>query len=292
MDVTAFDIDLVANEVSTIRELHGKGRKVICYFSAGSFEDFRPDSKDFQASDYGNPLDGWPDEWWLNTKSANVRKIMIARMELAKSKGCDAVDPDNVDGFTNDTGFTLTKADAVDYLEFLAEAAHSRGMAIGLKNAGDIISELVDHMEFAVNEVCNKYDECEATPPRSSLLGNPCSTSNTPTVPQMWTSRPRPRSAMTQLPRDFRLRRRTWIWMSGMMLALHRDLITLSVVLDTSGARRPTGYVLLAHVRFQGSGTRQRGWCTYLYFSEGHVHTGENCYPYILHINLFLFINE
>lgn len=164
-DVTAFDIDLIANDVSTIRNLHSKGRKVICYFSAGSYEDFRPDSKDFQASDYGNPLDGWAGEWWLNTKSANVRKIMVARLDLAKSKGCDAVDPDNVDSYSHDTGFSLTKTDSVDYLKFLAQASHSRGMAIGLKNAGEIILEVADLIQFAVNEQCNQYEECEITRP-------------------------------------------------------------------------------------------------------------------------------
>lgn len=55
-DVTAFDIDLIANEASVISDLHSKGRKVICYFSAGSYEDYRPDSKAFQASDYGRPF--------------------------------------------------------------------------------------------------------------------------------------------------------------------------------------------------------------------------------------------
>lgn len=75
----------------------------------------------------------------MNTKSANVRNIIGARMDLAKSKGCDAVDPANLNGFGNDTGFSLSKADVVDYLKFLAEAAHSPGMAIGLKNAGEVV---------------------------------------------------------------------------------------------------------------------------------------------------------
>lgn len=88
---------------------------------------------------------------------------MAARMDLAKSKGCATVDPDNVDGLYNDIGFSLSKADGLDYLKFLAEAAHSRGMAIGRKNAGDIISELVDQFEFAVNEQCSNYNELGLT---------------------------------------------------------------------------------------------------------------------------------
>lgn len=50
----------------------------------------------------GNPLDGWPNEKWLNINSANVRSIMTKRIQLASSMGCDAVDPDNVDGYVSD----------------------------------------------------------------------------------------------------------------------------------------------------------------------------------------------
>merc|ERR1712093_405314 len=113
-DVSVYDIDLFTNPKSTIDDLHSQGRKVICYFSAGSYEDFRPDADSFDKSDYGKPLDGWPGEWWLNVSSTNVRDIMTTRIELAKTKGCDGVDPDNVDGYDNDTGFDLTKEQAVD----------------------------------------------------------------------------------------------------------------------------------------------------------------------------------
>lgn len=98
-DVDIWDIDLFSNSNDTIDQLHRLGRKVICYFSAGSYEPYRPDSSDFQPADIGKALDGWPDEKWINISSLSVRKIMTARIELAKSKGCDAVDPDNVDGY-------------------------------------------------------------------------------------------------------------------------------------------------------------------------------------------------
>jgi hypothetical protein len=60
---------------------------------------------------------------------------MLSGLDLAASKGCDGVDPDNVDGYDNDTGLGLTTNDGVSYLEFLSDAAHSRGMAIRLKKA-------------------------------------------------------------------------------------------------------------------------------------------------------------
>ena len=98
-DVSIYDIDLFESPATTVRALQRAGKKVICYFSAGSYENFRPDKGEFHKDDLGKPLDGWPGERWLNVSSPNVRRIMRQRIELAVSKGCDAVDPDNVDGY-------------------------------------------------------------------------------------------------------------------------------------------------------------------------------------------------
>lgn len=99
-DVDVFDIDLFLHQDSTVIDsLHGLGKKVVCYFSAGSYEPGRPDSSQFPDSDLGSELDGWPGEFWLNTNSEAIRKIMVNRIELASKIGCDAVDPDNVDGY-------------------------------------------------------------------------------------------------------------------------------------------------------------------------------------------------
>lgn len=98
-NVSIFDIDLFDTPADTIKQLHGLGKKVICYFSAGSYEDWRPDAKDFRPGDLGNQLDDWPGEKWLKLSSPNVREIMKKRINLAKDKGCDGVDPDNVDGY-------------------------------------------------------------------------------------------------------------------------------------------------------------------------------------------------
>ena len=99
-DVAVFDIDMFLHQNnSVIDSLHKLGKRVICYFSAGSYEDYRPDSWQFKKSDMGSELDGWPGEYWLNISSNDVRNIMAARIEIASQIGCDAVDPDNVDGF-------------------------------------------------------------------------------------------------------------------------------------------------------------------------------------------------
>jgi hypothetical protein len=98
-DVDVYDIDLFGNDVATIAALKKKGKKTMCYFSGGSYEPYRPDSKDFLPTDKGSVMNGWPDEKWLKLSSPNVRSIMAKRVALAAQKGCDAIDPDNVDGF-------------------------------------------------------------------------------------------------------------------------------------------------------------------------------------------------
>lgn len=100
-DVDIYDLDLYDNDAETFAALHERGKKVICYFSAGSWEDWRDDADDFDDADLGLVLDGWPGEKWINVSSPAVRDIMAGRIALAAEKGCDAIDPDNVDGYVS-----------------------------------------------------------------------------------------------------------------------------------------------------------------------------------------------
>ncbi|KAI9733676.1 MAG: hypothetical protein M1834_003278 [Cirrosporium novae-zelandiae] len=165
VDATVWDIDLFINNASIIDQLHSQNRKVICYFSAGSYENWRPDKDKFKKSDLGKTLDGWANEKWLDINSNNVRNIMLDRLDLAVSKNCDGVDPDNVDGYDNSNGLGLTEDDSINYMKFLANGAHSRNMSIGLKNAGDIIPDVINWMQWSVNEQCIQYDECDTYDP-------------------------------------------------------------------------------------------------------------------------------
>ncbi|RDW93044.1 endo alpha-1,4 polygalactosaminidase [Aspergillus mulundensis] len=160
--VSIYDIDLYENDAATISSLKSQGINVICYFSAGTYEDWRPDASSFSSSDLGAALPDWAGENWLDLRSANVRAIMSSRLDTAKEKGCDGVDPDNVDAYGNNAGgLGLTEDDSVDFVNYLADQAHSRGLSIGLKNAGAIIPRVIDNVEFSVNEQCAEYDECD-----------------------------------------------------------------------------------------------------------------------------------
>ncbi len=160
-----FDIDLYDASQATIATLQKKGSKVICYFSAGSYEDWRSDAKSFPTSVLGSN-NGWPGEKWLDIRNITaLAPIMGARLDLAVQKGCDGVEPDNIDGYTNSTGFPLTAANQIAYNKWLAEAAHARGLSIGLKNDIDQVVQLEPYFDWALNEQCHQYKECDTLLP-------------------------------------------------------------------------------------------------------------------------------
>ncbi len=168
-NVDVYDIDLEDNEKSgIISQLKDKGIKVVCYFSAGSYEDWRSDNEKFPPEILGNDLADWDGERWLDIRSETTKSIMAARMDRAANAGCDAVDPDNVDVYQdNKSGFPLTEADGINYLRWLADYAHGKGLKISLKNTIGIIqsASLQQYFDFAINESCYRYQECDLLKP-------------------------------------------------------------------------------------------------------------------------------
>ncbi|MDA0366203.1 MAG: endo alpha-1,4 polygalactosaminidase [Chloroflexi bacterium] len=160
-----YDVDLFDTPDPVIQALHDAGRGVICYFSAGSHEDWRADAAAFPADVIGEPLGDWEGERWLDIRSPTVMAVLTSRLDLAGERGCDGVEPDNVDGFANDTGFPLTERDQIAFNRALADAAHARGLAVALKNAPELIPALVDVFDFAVTEQCHEQGWCEDVAP-------------------------------------------------------------------------------------------------------------------------------
>ncbi len=159
-NVDVYDIDLFETSKETIEALQSDGKKVICYFSAGSFEDWREDKDEFPIEALGNDLDGWDGEKWLDIRNLKVREIMENRLDLAKSKGCDGVEPDNIDGYDNSSGFDLTFNNQLNYNTFLSNEAHKRGLSIGLKNDFEQARLLEPYFDFSVSEECFINNEC------------------------------------------------------------------------------------------------------------------------------------
>ncbi len=172
-----WDIDGFDNSAATVTGLHAHS-KVVCYISAGSYEGWRPDAASYPGSAQlssstpakstlgilGWKMSGWNERWLdiRDVQKANsaLAAIMGARVQMCKDKGFDAVEFDNVDGYSNATGWPLTSADQTYYNAFLANLAHTKGLSAVLKNDQAQIPALLPYFDMALNEQCWQYAEC------------------------------------------------------------------------------------------------------------------------------------
>jgi hypothetical protein len=173
-DVEVYDVDLFDTQITTFQEIRkkSKAKKIICYFSAGTHEDWRKDLKDYPVKSLGKPLPEWKGERWFNPALKETRQVILSRLDLAKKKGCDGVDADNVDAYENNTGLKISKSMQINFNRFIASEAHKRGLSIGLKNAGELVGVLVNDFDWALVEECYFYQECDKYEP-FVLAGKP-----------------------------------------------------------------------------------------------------------------------
>jgi hypothetical protein len=161
VDAAVFDVDGFETPRSTVRTLHRQGRKAICYLDVGSWESYRPDAGQFPRSVIGNRYEGFPDERWLDIRHfQSFAAPLRRRIAMCSRKGFDAVEPDNIAGWENKTGFPITRADQLRFNRWIANQVHSRGMAVALKNDGGQVKQLVGLFDFAIVEQCFQYEEC------------------------------------------------------------------------------------------------------------------------------------
>ena len=85
-------MDLFNTPTETILAYQDQGKKVICYFVAGTWDPERPDKADYDSSCYCDATDkckqdGW-DQWYLDIHSpeciSNVQTVIGQRIALAK----------------------------------------------------------------------------------------------------------------------------------------------------------------------------------------------------------------
>ena len=91
---------------------------------------------------------------------------MRARIETCKAKGFDAIEIDNVDAHNYETfdeqgevinigtNFNMTLDESIAYVRWLTNEAHSRGLGIGLKNAEEMVPDVVDEVDWMLVEDC------------------------------------------------------------------------------------------------------------------------------------------
>lgn len=101
-----------------------------------------------------------------------VRTIMAARLDCIKAKGFDAMEPDCIDGWENNTGFPITAQDQLNCNEWFAAQCHARMLSIALKGDNDQVGDLYTCFDYAPNEQCNQYNECFTAPNRYALSIN------------------------------------------------------------------------------------------------------------------------
>jgi hypothetical protein len=161
-----YDVDLFDTPANVVRSLHARGRTVVCYVSAGSWERWRPDAGRYPARLRGRAVEGWAGERWLDIRRIEVLAPRLrARLDLCRRKGFDGVELDNVDGYRHRTGFPLRARDQLAFNAWLANEAHERGLSAGLKNDLDQAGELVRHFDWVLAEQCFEHRECHRLRP-------------------------------------------------------------------------------------------------------------------------------
>jgi glycosyl hydrolase family 114 len=173
-----------------VQALHAAGKYSICYVEAGA-QQAEPDSANFAPGDYTNgsnaqttAMQGWPGEYWYDIRgfanyvagnpasltgaAVNIAAGLARRIQDCAIEGQDALEPDDLDGYTNPSqtgasggGWGLTQADSAGFERWLAYTAHSDGLAIFQKN--DPANAGVDEPLFdgMIIEECNAYtDPC------------------------------------------------------------------------------------------------------------------------------------
>jgi hypothetical protein len=175
LDVDMYDVDLEGIPAATISAMHAKGIKAVCYFSAGTYEGWRSDwgkffpfiaGEDYQGTE--KPFLGKMADWnerWLDVREIDLLKpIMTARLKAAKEKGCDAVEPDNMDAYSNASEVKapggISAAQQLAYNRAIASWAHEQGLSVALKNDMGQLDSLVGDFDWALNEQCYQYGEC------------------------------------------------------------------------------------------------------------------------------------
>jgi hypothetical protein len=169
-----FDIDLFdarPGEINAgvIDNLHAKGKHVLCYLDTGAWESYRPDADEFPRSVIGNST-GWSGERYLDIRPQSwplFEPIILRRLDLAVSLGCDGIEPDQNNSVENNPGFPITYADEAAWYIEVATQAHARGLTVVQKNGIELLqrpqfaSSMVAAHDGMLNEECWRYRECD-----------------------------------------------------------------------------------------------------------------------------------
>jgi hypothetical protein len=170
-----------------VSALHSAGHYSICYVEVGAFQTGYPDNADFARSDYGKrakryQLQGYPNEWYFNIAgfkryvagepstltgaAVNIARALSKRFGWCALEGHDAVEPDDLDGYTNASatgakggGWGLTRADAAGFERWIAYQTHVDGLAVFQKNDPANEAAAAPLFDGVITEECNYYSD-------------------------------------------------------------------------------------------------------------------------------------
>jgi hypothetical protein len=156
-----YNIDGEFNSRQVVSTLKARGKRVICYIDVGVYETYRSDKHLFPASVIGLPDHNWDSSYWLDIRRIDILEpIMKSRLKMCADKGFDAVEPDQMDGWENPTGFPLTYDDQLRYNRAIAQWAHELNLSVGMKSNIVQAKDLVNDFDWVLNEECFEYNEC------------------------------------------------------------------------------------------------------------------------------------
>jgi hypothetical protein len=168
------DVDGFTTSAQKVSQLKNNGIYTVCYINAGSWEPSRPDSAIYPDSLKLQQDPDWPQEYFLDITdvfkpNSILASILTKRFEMCKSKGFDALEPDNLQNDENVSGDKITLQQQLDFNGWVADTAHSIGLAVFQKNGPDKIlltdktgQKLVDKFDGILNEECQQFDECSS----------------------------------------------------------------------------------------------------------------------------------
>ena len=183
-----------------VQAIHAAGHYSICYVECGAQQTGFPDAASFASADYTNgsnaattQMQGYANEHWFNIRgflhwsssapttfpsdglstsaadamaAADIAAGLAKRFAWCKLEGHDAVEPDDLDGYTNASqtgaaggGWGLTQAQAAGFERWIAYQTHADGLAVFQKNDSANASVNEPMYDGVITEECNYYDD-------------------------------------------------------------------------------------------------------------------------------------
>ncbi len=158
----------------TITQLHARTPStiVICHVETGALEMNRPDARKFPAAALGSAVPDLDRARFLDISAAGRAQwasIMWKRFDLARSIGCDGIEPSHNDvGAYLDPVLPIAPEDTYSWYDEIVTQGHNRQLSTGMKDA-DYVDGAVDqgapNFDWMMNERCGETNTCDVVRP-------------------------------------------------------------------------------------------------------------------------------